>query len=240
MQAWSFKDISTEAVETIEQLFMSGMTPGTAYQEFTFNLRLQCGSEMMKYHKSLADRGICPRRRDFNMLYTEFNRKKYGGSDSEAMLKIFKDRIIDAKETHPDIKVSYSKYTIDSPLLVAIVTPLMQRIHQYVSESGELVFIDSSSNMDEYHLQIFLLVTQSVISALRLGILITSDEKTESLIKGFNLLKGCFDENSFFARGREGPEIGMTDNSIELRDALSSVFLNMKLRLCTFHMLQQV
>ena len=174
------------------------------------------------------------------MLYTEFNRKNYGGSDVQSMLKVFEEHVASVKEDRPDISIQFERCTDESPLLVSIVTPLMKGIHEHVSESGELIFIDSSSNMDEYHLRVFLVVTQSVIRALPLGLLITSDEKTETLIQGFTLLKHCFDENSFYSMGSDGPEMGMTDNCTELRDALEKVFPNMKLLLCTFHILQQV
>ena len=52
LQSWSFKDISQDSVESIEKLFMNGMTLGNAYQEFTSKLRLQCDGDLMKYHKS--------------------------------------------------------------------------------------------------------------------------------------------------------------------------------------------
>ena len=241
LQAWSYKDLTEEAVNTIKQYFMNGMTPGTAYKEFVDNLRISCGTDILAYHRVLADRGTCPRRRDFNALYVEFNKEKYGGSDVKAMLDNLEERIATAKEKHPDISIRYKPCDDSNPLLLAIVTPLMHRIHQHISESGELVFIDSSSNMEEYNLRVFLLVTQSVLGALPLGILITSDEKTETLIQGFTLLKDCFNENSFYGKGPDGPKIAMTDNCAELRDALSLVFRNIELLLlCTFHILQQV
>ena len=92
MQAWSFKDISQESIDIIENLFVCGMTAGTAYKEFISNLKLKCGNDL-EYHKALADRSVCPRRNDFNMLRTEFNRKKNGGSDVQSKLKIFEKNV---------------------------------------------------------------------------------------------------------------------------------------------------
>ena len=105
-------------------------------------------------------------------------------------------------------------------------------------QSGELVFIDSSSNMEEYNLRLFLIVTHSVLGALPLGILLTSDEKTQTLIDGFKLLKDCLPEYAFHNKGH--PDVAMTDNCSELHDALRYVWPDMNLILCVFHILQQV
>ena len=54
-----------------------------------------------------------------------------------------------------------------------------------VKQASELVFVDSSSNMEELNLRVFLVVTHSVAGALPLGILIVSDERTSTLVRGF-------------------------------------------------------
>ena len=72
-------------------------------------------------------------------------------------------------------------------------------------------------------------MTQSVLGALPLAILIPIDEKTQTLIDGFALLKSWFTKRYFDGRGPDGPIVIMTDNCTELRDALSHVFPNSKL-----------
>ena len=109
-----------------------------------------------------------------------------------------------------------------------------------VRQSSELVFIDASSNMDEHNLRIFLIVTHSVAGALPLGMLVTSDEQTETLEKAFELYKGILPERAFFGNAKRGPDVFMTDNCSELRDTLHEAFPNSKLLLCSFHILQQV
>ena len=71
-------------------------------------------------------------------------------------------------------------YDEENPLLVSKVTPLMHCIHELVNQSGELDFVDSSSNMEEYNLSVFLMMTHCIIGALPLCVLITSDEKVDS------------------------------------------------------------
>ena len=57
-----------------------------------------------------------------------------------------------------------------------------------MQESHELVFFDSSGNMDEFNLRVFLMVTHSVVGALPLGIILTSNEQTQTLVDAFSLL----------------------------------------------------
>ena len=60
-----------------------------------------------------------------------------------------------------------------------------------VANSGELVFFDSSSNMEEYKLRVFVMVTHSPVGALPLGIIITSDETCTTLMQAFELFREC-------------------------------------------------
>ena len=83
--------------------------------------------------------------------------------------------------------------------------------------------------------------THSVIGALPLGLIVASDEKTETLVKAFGMYKDSLPEESFFKNGKEkGPTVFMTDNCSELKDALKIVWPSSRLVLCVFHILQQV
>ena len=84
------------------------------------------------------------------------------------------------------------------------------------------------------------MVTYSSIGSLPIGIVITSDETTSTLIQAFELLKRCLPEDAFFGKGVVGPQVIMTDNCLELRDALNKTWSITILLLCVFHMLQQV
>ena len=82
------------------------------------------------------------------------------------------------KGANQDASVEYQLYGGDNtPLIISIVTPLMKRIHKCVSQSGELMFVDSTSNTEEHNLKVFLLCTANVAGALPYGLMMTSDEK---------------------------------------------------------------
>ena len=63
-----------------------------------------------------------------------------------------------AREEFPNL--TYTVYEEGNHLLVSIVTTLMHRVHKQIAESGELVFVYSSSDMEEYNLMIFFMLTQ--------------------------------------------------------------------------------
>jgi hypothetical protein len=107
-----------------------------------------------------------------------------------------------------------------------------------VPQSKDLAFIDSSSNMEEYNLRVFLIVTHSACGALPLAIFVTSDEKEQTLKDALKLLKSCLPDYAFY--GAQFPKVVMTDNCYELRSSLSDVWPGAVSLLCIFHVLQQV
>ena len=110
-----------------------------------------------------------------------------------------------------------------------------------IRQSKDLVFLDSSSNMEEYNLRVFVMVTHSVCGALPLGIFVTSDEKEQTLQDALELFKSCLPEFAFHGASPDtGPKVFMTDNCYELREALQKVWPNAATVLCIFHVLQQV
>ena len=74
--------------------------------------------------------------------------------------------------------------------------------------------------------------------ALLLEVVITIDEQIVTLTVVFSLLKLIFPDDSFF--GKKMPDVIMTDNCSELREASSEVFPTSNLLLCSFHILQQL
>ncbi len=101
----------------------------------------------------------------------------------------------------------------DKPLIIAICTPLMSRAHKNICQAGELVFLDSSSSMDRFNASIFIMSTHSS-SGIPLGVILTSDEREETIYNGLELLKSVMQENEFFGRSsRAGPQVFMIDDS---------------------------
>ncbi|XP_065679780.1 uncharacterized protein LOC124806224 [Hydra vulgaris] len=116
----------------------------------------------------------------------------------------------------------------------------MKRVHERIRSSGEMVFLDSSGGMEEYNLRVFLMVTHSFSGALPLGIIVTSDETTDTLTKALEMFVSLLPDYAFHGKGVVGPDVIMTDNCDELKDALHDVWPKSNLLLCVFHLMQQV
>ena len=128
--------------------------------------------------------------------------------------------------------------TDDGQLIVAICTPLMHRVHTLHKQSGELCFMDASSNMDRHGCKVFLILTHSSAGGLPVGVLITTSE-TESTIKAaLDLYTSILPGDCFGGRGLAGPKVFITDDCTAEKNALKRVFPNAVLVLCIFHVLQ--
>ena len=49
----------------------------------------------------------------------------------------------------------------EQPLILAICTPLMSRVHQHIYQSKELVSVDASSSFEDFNYPLFVMSTSS-------------------------------------------------------------------------------
>ncbi len=108
----------------------------------------------------------------------------------------------------------------ERPMIIAICTPLMSRVHESIQQAGEMIFCESTSTLDRFNTSMFVLSTSHSAGGLPLGVVITSDEQEETIQQGLELLKDVLPAGSFCGRGKEGPMITMTDDSSAERNAL--------------------
>ena len=127
----------------------------------------------------------------------------------------------------------------EKPMIIAICTPLMGRVHKHIQQAGEMVFCDSTSTLDRFNTSLFILSTSHPSGGMPLAVMITSDEKEETILQGLNMLKKVLPKEAFCGRGvKQGPTVTMTDDSLAERNALHSVWPGTQLLLCVFHFLQ--
>lgn len=134
LHALSFKSISEETQNDIKMLFQSGMTASQAYAEFLSEFRRKCATDL-EFHRKKADRSCCPRRFDFNVLYAKFCVEQFGGKNGPEMFKLLEEKIQLLKEEDEDLHIEYKIHDRkeSSSLIIAILTPLMNRVHKKVS-----------------------------------------------------------------------------------------------------------
>ena len=86
-------------------------------------------------------------------------------------------------------------------MIVAIRTPLMSWVHQFIQQAGEMVFCDSTSTLDRFNTSLFVLTTSHECGGLPLGAIITSDEQEKTVTQGLQLLQKLLLQESFYKNG---------------------------------------
>ena len=79
-------------------------------------------------------RSKVPRRRDFNNLYTYFKVLKYGSLNMDSMFKKMEENVKQLIAVEPEYAIKYNLFNAqeNSPFILALVTPLMRRVHDMV------------------------------------------------------------------------------------------------------------
>ena len=75
-----------------------------------------------------------------------------------------------------------------------------------------MLFIDSTSSLEEHNVRFFLLCTHSVAGALPLGMITTSDERESTLKSALEMWCNILPPGAFFGKERDGPALVMTGN----------------------------
>ena len=116
-------------------MFARGLLPGAAYREMMRQLRSECNDDL-DYHRRLSDRSQAPRRKDFNNIYTEFKKERFGTGSLSEMFSTLKERVKSLKEKEKDqdytIECQEFDESIDQLFILVIITPLMKRVHRMV------------------------------------------------------------------------------------------------------------
>ena len=131
LEATSFKDLTDLVKENVNNLFELGISPSLAQKEFLQNLRKDCNDELM-FHKQKADRLLCPRKRDFNFLYSKFCKEKFGGKNEAHMFDKMESKIKEYLNDYKDTRINYQLFdgVSEQPLIIDIVTLLVCRVHE--------------------------------------------------------------------------------------------------------------
>ncbi|XP_065650098.1 uncharacterized protein LOC136078351 isoform X1 [Hydra vulgaris] len=130
-QSLSFKDIQTDILSSIYNLFENGYTPGLAYCEFYKKTKDMCKNEI-EFHKFISDGSVFPRRTDYNFLYTDYHQSKYGSKDMNAMFEALCGLIERKAFKEADSIIKFQKFdAIENNLFIlVIITSLMKRVHE--------------------------------------------------------------------------------------------------------------
>ena len=206
----------------------------------------------------MADRAINPTKTDISRLYQEWRSKELGAENGKALfdkldaeialyndahfsqggqakLQVFQCEASSTdSDSEAELTVPVSRTRKRSqPMIIAICTQLMSRVHQNIQQSCEMVFCDATSSLDRFNSSLFILSNSTYVGALPFGVIMT-DEEQDTIRDGLKLLN---DDHSFYGHGK--PAIVMTDDSSAECNALRMMWPDANLLLCSFHFLQR-
>ena len=260
----AFRPIAPETKEKMFDLFRKGHTAASAFHWNETKLYLDGGEDQV----SLADRAVNPTKKDVSRLYCEWQKRELGSDNGKSLfdrldmeinsyneanaeiggkakLQRFEKDATDSEsdtddELEPPKRKKKKRNTKGKPMILAVCTPLMFRVHENIQQAGEMTFCDATSSLDRFNTSLFILSTSHQAGGLPSGAIITSDEQEETIRQGLELLKEVLPKHSFYGRGvARGPGITMTDDSSAERNALHNGWPEICLLLCVFHFLQR-
>ena len=127
LQTLSFKDIPCDTRERIKTMFEIGYTPGLAYKEVYKSMTMQASDEI-QFHLLTADRSKVALRRDFNSLYTEYKKERFGSKDLNSMFSVLNQKVKNLQQIDGySIKFQPFNAYENDPFISAIVSPLVKR-----------------------------------------------------------------------------------------------------------------
>ncbi|CAH1116518.1 unnamed protein product [Phaedon cochleariae] len=226
-----FRQVSKETKEKLVNLFESGYSPFNALESIKMDIQLKYDN----YHEILADRSLCPDYMYCYHLYIKIFKEKYRplGASQE-----FLNQKIEEFNQDNNMKSAGIKF-VDNDYVICLCPPFMQRIHETVEESSDMVFMDSVGTADNDGSRIFVLLTNSECGGLPLAVFMTTSECCHLISIGFQLLKEIMG-NRVFHGTIDGPNIFMTEDSAAEQAAIQSEWPKSTHLLSIFHVLKSI
>ena len=157
-----------------------------------------------------------------------FRIENFGGRDFTNIVTVLKSKVETFNEKGIQLHI------VESPLTIAILTPIMIQSHQS-SFSSEIVFVDSSGSCDQGGSSVTFLFGAGKVGAVPLGCIIHQGQTENAYLTTFEALKEILVNTGF---GGRSPTVFMTDDSLAERNALTTAFPSSTLLLYIFHMCQ--
>ncbi len=242
----SFRDVSEETKKEFTALFEMGHSASSA--RHAHEPKLLCEAELDN-QVALADRSVNPNPQDICQLYDKWRFSSYGEDNGKGLFQklqeavdlykdgkgkavlqwydagqdqAFSDDSCDTEDELKPSKKKKKKQRCNTPMILALCSPIMKRAHEHVQQSRDVVFVDATSSFDRQNSSIFLLSTVMPAGAVPLGVIVTSNEREDTITTGLKYLVSIFPNNAFFGEGPQlDPSLVMIDDSSAERNALT-------------------
>lgn len=126
----------------------------------------------------LADRRVNPTLSTVRCLRLRWMEEHHGGYDDVSIL----EAIQNVKKRMPQHKIAFEQS--EKGIFLVLITDFMLRVHKEMKESREVMFVDTTSHVDQTNCSLTILVCSSPAGGLPLGVIITTTQTKEDYVKG--------------------------------------------------------
>ena len=241
----SHNSVSQEAKESLSRLFRNGMGVRESYNAHRKAI-VQIHKECKDAHSRcsieavLADASICPTERQVWYMFAKFTEEIFGAHNGTKIWEHI-DTYVKEYNVRNSEQGGCIKYRppvkSGNEFVIALSSPLMTRVRKMYNENAAMIFVDSTGSVDSHECVVTLFVIATNCGALPVGITIAGGKSEGIYTVAFQMLKAVIekiDKSSF------QPKIAMTDHDDAIRNSLTTVWPEITLLLCLFHILQAV
>jgi len=214
-----FRPVAEETKQEYTRLFSLGHSASSAHHHYEEEILQGKGQN------SIADGATNPNVQRVHRFFNEWRTQVLGAENGKKLfdrleqeVRVFNECFNDAggkakmqwycssQNTDSDVDADQSSVpkkrrklvTKAQPLVLSICTPLMARVHEKVIQSAELAFCDSTASLDRFNTSLFILSVAHPAGGLPLGIVLSSDEKEETITRGLEMLMEILPSHCFF------------------------------------------
>ena len=164
---FDFCRVSDKTEDEIISIFKSGKGPAKAMRLYRKNLKTEIGN--LGYLKIAANRSINPDRNFYFNLFTKYWKKELGSINGPDATKKAYEMIKQYNRENGENLASIS-FTDgqegNREVVLVVIDKVVQRVHQLVPQSGDIVYVDGTGSLDRTDTQLFKLMTCSPAGGL--------------------------------------------------------------------------
>ena len=227
--AVKYHEVKAETKEAFLKLFEQAHSASSAYHEYKNFLMKKYGDQ---YVTISADRGVMPDIKWVYNLHAIYMQNAFGKINSPEAFEKAVEKANEYNEKHGDTLCVVEQ--VDDETIVAVCDKLSQRVHKVLPQSGDIVYVDATSNLDRQDSKLIKFMTCSPAGGLPLGFVVTGSESEKVLVFAFEKFKQLLPNYAFYNK-KTGPTLFMTDDAPAEINALRRVWPDAMLLLCTWH-----
>lgn len=152
--------------------YFTGMAPGQAYRHHL--LKMDVSDDL----HDQANKSKNPSPKCVEYMWRVWRQSEHGGLNTPSMF----DAIRKYAEDHPELILKIDQE--NDKFSIVLATPFMMRAHRLMKETGEVVFIDATSCVDQLNTAVIPFLCAGPAGAVPLAVVFTSSQDEVTLTKG--------------------------------------------------------